>query len=64
MGVVKTVVSQALCVAKTLEDGVHKTLARERDKGEKIFKLGWLLIKWMNYKINNLIKYKSLFIYF
>lgn len=35
MGVVKTVVSQALCVAKTLEDGVHKTLARERDKGGK-----------------------------
>lgn len=32
MGVVKTVVSQALCVAKTLEDGVHKALVKEREK--------------------------------
>lgn len=32
VGVVKTVVLQALCVAKTLEDGVHKTLARERER--------------------------------
>lgn len=32
MGVVKTVVSQALCVAKTLEDRVHKALVKEREK--------------------------------
>lgn len=40
MGVVKTIVSQALCVAKTLEDGVHKTLAWERKRRKKIFILG------------------------
>lgn len=43
MGVVKTVVSQALCVAKTLEDGVHKTLARERDKGGKNIHIGLVI---------------------
>lgn len=32
VGVLKTVVSQALCVAKTLEDGVHKALVKKREK--------------------------------
>lgn len=43
VGVVKTVVSQALCVAKTLEDGVHKTLLRERQRRRNI-----LIIKHFN----------------